>query len=215
MRDPFTCDVRKCLDYMFISLYVHPPSVTVTLGTPPPPALSTENVICGWSLSSTARVTDCKLSVQKHQFHSELMQRHQHGVFPPLCPYPSAGYALSYKTLFLKFARRFSSIFPALFHAAKFICHLLFTCCNQLFLSLRRYFPQVIQDHLDQNLLTFLLATVCSPHYFNNPYLVSKVSATTKLRNSKWAFDEYIQGFSVSTVHPGYKVYCFGRSCPL
>ncbi len=29
----------------------------------------------------------------------------------------------------------------------------------------------MIQDHVDQNILTFLLTMVCSPTYFNNPYL--------------------------------------------
>ncbi len=38
-----------------------------------------------------------------------------------------------------------------------------------------RYFPGVVVEYLDQNLLTFLLIMVCTPYYFNNPYLVSKI----------------------------------------
>ena len=38
-----------------------------------------------------------------------------------------------------------------------------------------RYFPNVISDYLDHNMLTFILCVVCTPHYFKNPYLVSKL----------------------------------------
>ena len=38
-----------------------------------------------------------------------------------------------------------------------------------LFLSL------VVVEHMDQNLMTFLLTAVCSPNHFKNPYLVSKL----------------------------------------
>ena len=38
-----------------------------------------------------------------------------------------------------------------------------------------RYFPNVISDCLDGNLLTFILTVVCTPYYFKNPYLVSKL----------------------------------------
>ncbi len=44
---------------------------------------------------------------------------------------------------------------------------------NPFFLC--RYFPSVISDCLDQNLLTFILTSVCSPTLFKNPYLVSKL----------------------------------------
>merc|ERR1712223_699923 len=38
-----------------------------------------------------------------------------------------------------------------------------------------QYFPNVISDYLDHNMLTFILCVVCTPHYFKNPYLVSKL----------------------------------------
>ena len=38
-----------------------------------------------------------------------------------------------------------------------------------------RYFPSVMSDYLDQNLLTFILTSVCTPAFFKNPYLVSKL----------------------------------------
>ena len=38
-----------------------------------------------------------------------------------------------------------------------------------------RYFPSVMMDNVDQNLMTFILTAVCSPSYFKNPYLVAKV----------------------------------------
>ena len=38
-----------------------------------------------------------------------------------------------------------------------------------------RYFPSVMSDCLDQNLLTFILTAVCTPTFFKNPYLVSKL----------------------------------------
>ena len=34
-----------------------------------------------------------------------------------------------------------------------------------------RYFPGVVVENTDQNLLTFLLVVVCTPYYINNPYL--------------------------------------------
>ena len=33
----------------------------------------------------------------------------------------------------------------------------------------------VVVEHMDQNLMTFLLTAVCSPNHFKNPYLVSKL----------------------------------------
>ena len=44
-----------------------------------------------------------------------------------------------------------------------------------LFIYFFRYFPNVISDYLDHNMLTFILCVVCTPHYFKNPYLVSKL----------------------------------------
>ena len=41
--------------------------------------------------------------------------------------------------------------------------------------SFFRYFPSVMSDALDQNLLTFILTSVCTPAFFKNPYLVSKL----------------------------------------
>jgi len=38
-----------------------------------------------------------------------------------------------------------------------------------------QYFPSVMSDALDQNLLTFILTSVCTPAFFKNPYLVSKL----------------------------------------
>jgi len=38
-----------------------------------------------------------------------------------------------------------------------------------------QYFPSVMSDCLDQNLLTFILTAVCTPTFFKNPYLVSKL----------------------------------------
>jgi len=38
-----------------------------------------------------------------------------------------------------------------------------------------QYFPLVVVEHMDQNLMTFLLTAVCSPNHFKNPYLVSKL----------------------------------------
>ena len=38
-----------------------------------------------------------------------------------------------------------------------------------------QYFPLVVVEHMDQNLMTFLLTAVCSPNQFKNPYLVSKL----------------------------------------
>ena len=32
-----------------------------------------------------------------------------------------------------------------------------------------------MSDSLDQNLLTFILTAVCTPTFFKNPYLVSKL----------------------------------------
>jgi ubiquitin conjugation factor E4 B len=43
------------------------------------------------------------------------------------------------------------------------------------FVAISRYFPSVMSDCLDQNLLTFILTSVCTPAYFKNPYLVSKL----------------------------------------
>lgn len=44
-----------------------------------------------------------------------------------------------------------------------------------LLLFAMQYFPNIMSEGVDQNLLTFLLTMVCSPNYFNNPYLVSKI----------------------------------------
>ncbi len=38
-----------------------------------------------------------------------------------------------------------------------------------------RYFPGVVVENTDQNLLTFLLVVVCTPYYINNPYLGERV----------------------------------------
>ncbi|XP_059086055.1 ubiquitin conjugation factor E4 B-like [Tigriopus californicus] len=38
-----------------------------------------------------------------------------------------------------------------------------------------QYLPQLVSENVDQNILTFLLVLVCSPSFFNNPYLVSKI----------------------------------------
>ena len=38
-----------------------------------------------------------------------------------------------------------------------------------------QYFPLVVVEHMDQNLMTFLLTALCSPTHFKNPYLVSKL----------------------------------------
>ena len=38
-----------------------------------------------------------------------------------------------------------------------------------------RYFPNVMLDNVDQNVMTFILTAVCSPTYFKNPYLVAKI----------------------------------------
>lgn len=38
-----------------------------------------------------------------------------------------------------------------------------------------QYFPSVMANNFDQNLLTFVLTAVCTPAYFKNPYLVSKL----------------------------------------
>ena len=46
---------------------------------------------------------------------------------------------------------------------------------NIVFIIFFRYFPNVISDYLDHNMLTFILCVVCTPHYFKNPYLVSKL----------------------------------------
>ena len=49
----------------------------------------------------------------------------------------------------------------------EFLINIVFIYC--------RYFPNVISDYLDHNMLTFILCVVCTPHYFKNPYLVSKL----------------------------------------
>ena len=33
----------------------------------------------------------------------------------------------------------------------------------------------MVSDYFDQNLLTFILTSVCTPAYYKNPYLVSKL----------------------------------------
>ena len=38
-----------------------------------------------------------------------------------------------------------------------------------------QFSPSIVVDHIDDNILSFLLAAVCTPSYFNNPYLVSKI----------------------------------------
>jgi len=45
----------------------------------------------------------------------------------------------------------------------------------ELLLFSLQYFPDVAVDHMSQDLMTFLLSSICSTHYFKNPYLVSKL----------------------------------------
>ena len=54
--------------------------------------------------------------------------------------------------------------------------HLLSECVAVfIFHFTNRYFPDVAVDHMSQDLMTFLLTSICSTNYFKNPYLVSKI----------------------------------------
>ena len=59
------------------------------------------------------------------------------------------------------------------FSGGSCVCHL--TLFKDIFLCLIRYFPDVAVDHLSQDLMTFLLTSICSTHYYKNPYLVSRI----------------------------------------
>ena len=51
----------------------------------------------------------------------------------------------------------------------------MFKSSKLIILMFCRYFPSVMSDCLDSKLLTFILTSVCTPTFFKNPYLVSKL----------------------------------------
>ena len=53
-----------------------------------------------------------------------------------------------------------------------------------LLLSIR-YFPDVAVDHMSQDLMTFLLTSICTTHYFKNPYLMTSGQFMNKLQQHR------------------------------